>query len=122
MSMCKMTRGLLKKQPKKLTWKNVYVLRQEYNKALRKWFPVVMYWRVIGNDSWVEKLEMNDHGFYHDEVSYQMYDGNTRPGTSKCDPADVSKIVEYHELEGFGHTSEVSKLGSYKPSNPNYTR
>lgn len=120
MPMCKMTRGLLKKQPNKLTWKNVYVLRQEYNKFQRRWFPVLLYWNSDGVRSWIEGLFTEGNGFYHDEMKYDWYDRVTRPGTGKCDQEEVTAMVK-HYLDSCNEPQyQVSKLGSYKPSNPNY--
>ena len=39
---------MLKKGAKiKKTWKNVFALRQEYNKYQQAWFPVIFYWNRI---------------------------------------------------------------------------
>lgn len=115
MSMCKMTRGLLKKEPKTLNWNTVYVLRQEYNKFQRRWFPVLLYWNSDGTRSWIEGVFTEGNGFYHDELKYINYDKVTRPGTGKCDQEDVAAMVKYHLESCNDPQYPVSKLGAYKP-------
>ena len=113
------------------TWKNTYVLRQEYNKYKKMWFPVILYWNTIDDKQpdgsrifrcWVEGLfTENGSGFYHDEVKAD-YSAITRPGTDKCDPDDVKRMVAYYLDENktrpVGPLVEVKKLGTYMPKRP----
>lgn len=110
------------------TWKNTYVLRQEYNKYQKMWFPVILYWNAIDEKQqdgsrlfrcWVEGLfTETGSGFYHDEVKAD-YTAITRPGTDKCDPDDVKRMVDYfldeNKTRPVGPLVEVKKLGTYMP-------
>ena len=102
------------------SWKNVYALRQEYNKYQKCWFPVIFYWNTDGSRSWIEAL-CTDTGnsFYHGEASLD-YSAVTRSGTSKCDPEHVKAIIaeyqsECDESDPCGPVIEVKKLMAYRP-------
>lgn len=120
-------RMLTKKVKYRKTWKNTYVLRQEYNKYQRTWYPVILYWNQsmeLGPlyHCWVEGIFTEDGtSFYSNDLSvgYPAYDRITKPGTSKCDPEHVKAIVDYYtELmshEPVGPIFEVKRLGTYRP-------
>ena len=98
-------------------WRNVYTMRQEYNRGLKKWLPVIIYWnaRVDGSKSWPEAVCTDTgNGWYHTEI--EDYTKVTRHGTGKCDPSDVKAIRSFflNESEGEGYT-QVERLGSYRP-------
>jgi len=111
------------------TWENVYVLRQEYNKYARKWFPAILFWERSADRerSWICGLFTEDgETQYYDEVK-AYYPDITRAGTGKCDPEDVRVLVERYESDfaddledagAFGGNSkpvEVKKLYAYRP-------
>lgn len=96
-------------------WSNVYVLRQEYNKFQKKWFPIVIYWNVSDSKSWTEALCTEDGtSFYHDEIK-TYFTSVTRKGTDKCDPKDVERIIEEYKSENSEPVFEVQQLGRYVP-------
>lgn len=95
-------------------WSNVYVLRQEYNRFKKCWFPIIVYWNVSGTSRWTEALCTEDgSSYYHTDVP--DYVAVTRKGTDKCDPEHVKRIVNEYEHENDGEVHEVQKLGQYRP-------
>jgi hypothetical protein len=98
----------------KKDWANVYVLRQEYNKYQRRWFPIVVYWNTSGGKMWQEALCTEDgSSYYHNEV--KDYTRVTRLGTDKCDAEEVKRIVKEYEHENSDPVYEVQKLAAYRP-------
>lgn len=126
---------LLKMLTKKVkigkTWQNTYVIRQEYNKFRKAWFPVVLYWNRFLEKKpngdftfrcWVEGVfTETGRSYYHDGLK-TPYDRITRPGTDKCDPEDVKAIRDFYldsvKGEPVGPHFEVKKLGAYMPTYP----
>lgn len=95
-------------------WSNVYVLRQEYNKYQRRWFPIIVYWNTSEGKTWQEALCTEDgSSYYHNEV--KNYTDVTRKGTDKCDPEEVKRIVKEYEHENSDPVYEVQKLAAYRP-------
>lgn len=113
------------------TWKNTYVLRQEYNKYQQAWFPVIFYWNRMEETTpdgttrfrcWVECLcTETGSSYYHDEAKAD-YTTISRPGTDKCDPEHVKRMVAFYLDENktrpVGPLVEVKKLGTYMPKAP----
>ena len=124
---------ILKKGAKiKKTWKNVFALRQEYNKYQQAWFPVIFYWNRMEETTpdgttrfrcWVECLcTETGSSYYHDEAKAD-YTSISRPGTDKCNPEHVKAIVKHYQAEcdendPCGPVQEVKKLGAYMPKAP----
>lgn len=113
------------------TWENVYVLRQEFNKYAKKWFPAILFWeRSCDRErSWITGLFTEDgETQYYDEVK-AYYADITRAGTDRCDPEDVKLLVERYEsdferdledADAFGGNRkpvEVKRLLAYRPGN-----
>ncbi len=98
-------------------WSNVYVLRQEYNKYQRRWFPIIVYWGKsdVDNRYWQEALCTEDgSSYYHTEV--KDYTAVTRKGTDKCNAEEVNRIVEQYKSECEQKVLyEVQKLASCRP-------
>ncbi len=96
-------------------WSNVYVLRQEYNKYQRRWFPIIVYWNTSEGKTWQEALCTEDgSSYYHTEV--KDYTAVTRKGTDKCNAEEVKRIVEQYKSECENKVLyEVQKLASYRP-------
>ena len=129
-------RIMTKRNVIKRTWRNVYALRQEYNKYQQAWFPVIFYWnRTVETAAdgttrfrcWVECLcTETGSSYYHDEPKAD-YASISRPGTDKCDPEHVKAIVEHYQAEcdqtdPCGPVQEVKKLGVYMPKAPRNSR
>lgn len=99
---------------KQKTWANAYVLRQEYNRYQKRWFPIIVYWNCSGSTRWQEALCTEDgSSYYHTEV--KDYTAVTRKGTDKCNQDEVKRIVKAYENENDEAVYEVKKLGAYQP-------
>lgn len=130
------------------SWKNTYVLRQEFDRLRNRWFPVIFYWNVFEEKKqngdhifrcWVEGLTTDCANWpYRDEVKADEvkakggrffhgvlkadYTAVSSPGTDRCDPAEVKRLVDgYLDLNSkrpVGPLVEVKKLGAYMPKLP----
>lgn len=115
---------MLKKGAKiKKTWKNVFALRQEYNKYQKAWFPIIFYWNCDGSRRWIECLCTETGSSYYYSEAKSDYTSISRPGTDKCDPEHVKAIVAHYQAEcdeydPCGPVQEVKKLGAYMPKAP----
>lgn len=102
-------------EPNNRTWKNVYTLRQEYNKYRKRWYPVVVYWNCDGRHRWLETLATDDGvTFYHAEISEGYFRDGTKHGTGHCTPEEVNRILDYYKDEN-PDTFRVERLGIYRP-------
>lgn len=114
------------------TWKNTYVLRQEYNKYQKMWFPIIFYWNRMEETTtdgatrfrcWVECLCTETGSSYYYSSPKSDYTTISRPGTDKCDPEHVKAMIAQYqadcdEHDPCGPVYEVKKLGAYMPKRP----
>ena len=104
-------------------WKNVFVLRQEYNPYQKCWFPIIFFWSCskVCQKSWIECI-CTDTGdsHYYNESGYDYY-AHSRPGTDRCNPAHVKYLLDqyrtdwHNDMDGKGYPVEVKKLNVYQP-------
>lgn len=124
---------MLKKGGKnKKTWKNVFALRQEYNRYRDAWFPIIFFWNRMEETTadgttrfrcWVECLCTETGSSYYYSAPKSDYVSISRPGTDKCDPEHVKAMVAHYQAEcdeydPCGPVQEVKKLGAYMPKAP----
>lgn len=114
------------------TWKNTYVLRQEYNQYQKAWFPIIFYWNRTAETTpdgttrfrcWVECLCTETGSSYYYSSPKSDYTTISRPGTDKCDPEHVKAMIAQYqadcdEHDHCGPVFEVKKLGAYMPKLP----
>ena len=103
---------------KQKNWRNVYALRQEYNRFQKRWFPIIVYWNCNRSIVWCEVLCTEDGSSYYHTNLIADYARVTRKGTDKCDQEAVKRMLEYYKAETKGDIYEVEKLGAYCPRHP----